>query len=311
MVQSGCGEGGEAVASAVTDWDVLVEEGGLEGRVRSCLYPVVIREQWNMTLDVFAAELAACQLMEANTAIALPVLAAWHNGKEKKGFFLVPKCQFSLEAFAELHRVQPCQALDVLAVLLKVLEKGGVFHGDLKASNMMVDEHFRIRLIDNGGAVRAGKPFLEELGCRSLKVSHCHASPERTTGGPITMGSELTAAALTVVQMWVGAEAFRKLLVKRVVKLPYQEMEVHAFWPEDCPGRAQQMRKVIDLVNSNGQNSPQTQLLLKLLLMMMFPDPAARCTLEQALSHPVWSGYDWSRVYRPMSWLEGMGISKK
>jgi serine/threonine protein kinase len=96
---------------------------------------------------------------------------------------------------------QPGVAIYILQEILSgldVLHGAGYLHGDIKPSNIMVDRHGGIRMVDFGRAARIGEPISILLG------SPLYMAPEVHRLEPGSVQSDLFSVGLVAVEMLGG-----------------------------------------------------------------------------------------------------------
>ena len=219
-----CGMGGEAEVYNFPKVHVLVKEelpataSSSSSSSSLTVYPAALRQQKGMTPETFTAELAASQLVEKVTTLAVRTLAAYYHppavpGQPFMGSFLMPRCKCSLADIAEHGPLQPEQVMDILAMLLQFI-RSGLLHCDIKGSNIMVDLLNLLKMIDLAGVVRADRPYLEQLGCRDDKWSFPYSTWDRILSGIVTVDTEIFSIGLTCIEMLIGSKKFEELLVR-------------------------------------------------------------------------------------------------
>jgi serine/threonine protein kinase len=89
----------------------------------------------------------------------------------------------------------------------------GIVHGDFKPSNIMIDTHDDVRLLDFGAAPDSsscgdGEP--QPAGNGRCLVTRCYASPEVLAGEPPTARDDVFSLACVVYELLSGAQPFRR-----------------------------------------------------------------------------------------------------
>ncbi len=123
--------------------------------------------------------------------------------------------EHSLQDLLNVPGRQPTldQALTIAEQILAGLEalhKHGILHRDLKPANVMVDENFRLRLIDFGLA----KPFAEPVGLTTrpgeLIGTPAYMSPEQVRGvTDLTPATDLWSFGVMLYELFTSAPPFR------------------------------------------------------------------------------------------------------
>ena len=124
-----------------------------------------------------------------------------------------------LEARGKLKPQEAITVLDQLAAALSAAHDVGLIHRDVKPSNLIVDDHGRVKVTDFGIALVAGLGDLTDTG--HLVGTARYMSPEQAHGEDLDARSDLYSVGVVMFQMLAGQVPFDdpnpvKLLAKHV-----------------------------------------------------------------------------------------------
>ena len=96
-----------------------------------------------------------------------------------------------------------------IALGLKYLHSEGVIHGDLHAGNVLIDEHFSVRLSDFGLAALSGATSMTQGSATPGAVRFC--APELIEGGNHpSFASDAYAFACLCLEVIIPSSLWRK-----------------------------------------------------------------------------------------------------
>jgi len=143
-----------------------------------------------------------------------------------------------------------------------------VFHGDLKLDNILLDESFRVKLIDFGFSDLVNMNGLVENSCGSVEYS----APELLNGEPrIGLEGDIWALGVILYAILTGCFPFGGETVCEVMK---SQLEGRFETPPDC-----------------------SESCVNLISIMLEPNRFKRATIEGVLLHP-WLNRDGKYVVR-------------
>lgn len=112
-------------------------------------------------------------------------------------------------------RLKPGMAVAVLReclVGIAALHRGGVIHGDLKPSNVMVKRTGQVKIIDIGSAFWIGRPPVGQ------PCTPEYAAPEVLTGHRATAQSDLASLGYMLIEMLSGSRPFSGMNFEQLVQ---------------------------------------------------------------------------------------------
>jgi serine/threonine protein kinase len=163
-------------------------------------------------------------------------------------------------AGATQPRLKPGVAIAVLRdalAALSALHRGGVAHGDIKPSNLMLKRTGNAKLIDIGSA------FEWAQGARALACSPCYAAPEVLEGESGSPRSDLASLGYVLVEMLAGSPPFAG--IDRINALLHAKKTILDRLPRALP-----------------EDVVRNELLMNLIAGLIAPDPADRFPSAEA-----------------------------
>jgi tetratricopeptide (TPR) repeat protein len=98
-----------------------------------------------------------------------------------------------------------------LAEAMRDAHAGGLVHGDLKPSNVMIEPGGAVRILDFGLAQRVDTLATASLSPAELQGTIAYMAPERLLGAPLTPRADVYALGLIVYELVCGKRPFAAL----------------------------------------------------------------------------------------------------
>lgn len=129
-------------------------------------------------------------------------------------------------------RLKPGIAIQILREALSglaTLHRAGVAHGDIKPSNVMVNQTGDVQLVDLGSAVDM------EKGCARTSWTPAYAAAEILDGAPKSAQTDLASLGFVLVEMLAGCRLFKEAQSLDALRLAKQQLpkRLHALLPDD------------------------------------------------------------------------------
>lgn len=118
----------------------------------------------------------------------------------------------TLKEYLKTHPLTVREAYDVAIQVcqgLQAVHEQGIVHRDFKASNIMIDERGRARLLDFGIAKEAGADTTGVPGAGHLMGTPEYMSPEQLRGGRVDARSDIYALGCVVFEIFTGQPPFQ------------------------------------------------------------------------------------------------------
>jgi len=204
--------------------------------------------------DPFAVEELKRDLRVSRMVGHPGVLRAYDLCETDGTYFLVSEyfASQSLEAFIRSHpghRLPPLQvcriALGVAGVIV-ALHEAGIYHGDIKPGNVLVDSRGNIKLIDFGSAVLPGET---SRPLQAMSATAGYASPEQLLGRLPNAQSDVYSFGCLLVAMLTGDPSEAKTLPQTLQSLA----------PGMAPSRRKVLQSIVDnCLSPDPSNRPQS-----------------------------------------------------
>ena len=127
--------------------------------------------------------------------------------------------------FEEKHALKIC--IEVSKALQYAWEKFQLLHRDIKSSNIMIDSHGNVKLMDLGIAIQLGDDAKENI----MVGTPYFMSPEQARfGSNVDDRSDIYSLGATLYHMLTGYEPYKGYDSMEIIKL---KQEVDPEWPQD------------------------------------------------------------------------------
>lgn len=160
----------------------FIEDDGIRIMVMEWVNGYDLRHLLNpTTLNWVGDHLSDTQQAQLNDVV---ITKGFHHSRLKPGI-AIQILRESLTGLASLHRA-------------------GVAHGDIKPSNVMVNQTGNVKLVDLGSAVDIAK------GGERLSWTPAYAAPEILDGAPKSAQSDLASLGFVLIEMLAGCRLFQE-----------------------------------------------------------------------------------------------------
>jgi serine/threonine-protein kinase len=187
--------------------------------------------------------------------------------------------------------LKPGVAVNIIEKCLRgasALHDKGIVHCDIKPSNIMLDCHGSIRLIDIGSAFQLGAPR------KPHAWTPRYAPPEVLENDGWTPQSDLASLGYVLIELLSGWPAF--------LGPPASPKSVHFLDKESRAAQAKAKHQLFDrLEELIPARARESELLMKLCRKLIHPDPAGRfASAEEA--------FNWTAKFKDQLVVAGLGM---